>query len=211
MRRPRSRRSRPTSTSSTHPSCAVVAAVKERIAGTPRPRRPARRSARCSRELLADATGSGGVPARRARQRHGRRDRPVAALSRRPTDRYACSASSCRPDSKTPVHDHLAWGLVGVYRGNQDEEFYRPRRRPARARPTPPARARRLLHAAPPGDDVHCVRTTSARRPSRSTCSPTTPAAYCGTPSTETTGEPRPFRSGYVNAVCESPPAGGAG
>ena len=25
----------------------------------------------------------------------------------------------------TPVHDHLAWGLVGLYRGNQDEEFYR--------------------------------------------------------------------------------------
>src|SRR5262249_48319867 len=30
------------------------------------------------------------------------------------------------PGSMTPVHDHLAWGLVGLYRGNQDEEFYRP-------------------------------------------------------------------------------------
>jgi predicted metal-dependent enzyme (double-stranded beta helix superfamily) len=28
--------------------------------------------------------------------------------------------------SRTPVHDHLAWGLIGLYRGNQDEEFYRP-------------------------------------------------------------------------------------
>ena len=24
----------------------------------------------------------------------------------------------------TPVHDHLAWGLVGLYRGTQDEEIY---------------------------------------------------------------------------------------
>ena len=30
------------------------------------------------------------------------------------------------PGAMTPVHDHLAWGLVGVYRGVQDEEFYRP-------------------------------------------------------------------------------------
>src|SRR6266487_5920951 len=25
----------------------------------------------------------------------------------------------------TPVHDHLAWGLVGIYRGRQDETVYR--------------------------------------------------------------------------------------
>jgi predicted metal-dependent enzyme (double-stranded beta helix superfamily) len=27
--------------------------------------------------------------------------------------------------SRTPVHDHLAWGLVGIYRGRQDETVYR--------------------------------------------------------------------------------------
>lgn len=27
--------------------------------------------------------------------------------------------------SRTPVHDHLAWGLVGIYRGQQDETVYR--------------------------------------------------------------------------------------
>ena len=26
--------------------------------------------------------------------------------------------------SETPIHDHLAWGLVGLYRGTQDEEIY---------------------------------------------------------------------------------------
>src|SRR3954470_19721792 len=28
------------------------------------------------------------------------------------------------PGAQTPVHDHLAWGLVGLYRGTQDEEIY---------------------------------------------------------------------------------------
>src|ERR671937_2149138 len=27
-------------------------------------------------------------------------------------------------DAETPVHDHLAWGLVGLYRGTQDEELF---------------------------------------------------------------------------------------
>ena len=26
--------------------------------------------------------------------------------------------------AETPIHDHLAWGLVGLYRGEQDEEIY---------------------------------------------------------------------------------------
>src|SRR5436190_14918917 len=34
------------------------------------------------------------------------------------------------PAAETPVHDHLAWGLVGLYRGTQDEEIYA-RRGPA--------------------------------------------------------------------------------
>jgi predicted metal-dependent enzyme (double-stranded beta helix superfamily) len=28
------------------------------------------------------------------------------------------------PGAETPVHDHLAWGLVGLYRGQQDEIVY---------------------------------------------------------------------------------------
>jgi predicted metal-dependent enzyme (double-stranded beta helix superfamily) len=28
------------------------------------------------------------------------------------------------PAAHTPVHDHLAWGVVGLYRGNQDEVVY---------------------------------------------------------------------------------------
>lgn len=28
------------------------------------------------------------------------------------------------PGTETPVHDHLAWGLVGLYQGSQEEAFY---------------------------------------------------------------------------------------
>src|SRR5205085_8543345 len=66
------------------------------------------------------------------------------------------------PGAMTPVHDHLAWGLVGIYKGNQDEEFYRPgdgRLESLRRRPLARGDFYRLL---PPRDDVHRVRTTSA-------------------------------------------------
>ena len=65
------------------------------------------------------------------------------------------------PGSMTPVHDHLAWGLVGLYRGNQDEEFYRPRGGEldlVRRRPLEPGDFYALL---PPRNDIHRVRTTS--------------------------------------------------
>lgn len=29
------------------------------------------------------------------------------------------------PGSKTPIHDHLSWGLVGLYKGEQEETVYR--------------------------------------------------------------------------------------
>ena len=34
------------------------------------------------------------------------------------------SALVVPPGATTPVHDHLAWGLVGLYRGQQDEVVY---------------------------------------------------------------------------------------
>ncbi len=37
----------------------------------------------------------------------------------------ALSALVVPPGAQTPVHDHLAWGLVGLYRGEQDEEVFR--------------------------------------------------------------------------------------
>lgn len=69
----------------------------------------------------------------------------------------------------TPVHDHLAWGLVGLYRGEQDEEVYRrldDGQTPGRAvlelveqRHLKPGDFYTLL---PPEGDIHRVRTTSS-------------------------------------------------
>ena len=68
----------------------------------------------------------------------------------------------------SPVHDHLAWGLVGLYRGRQEEDVYRRTddgRTPGRAqlelverRRIVPGECYTLL---PPAGDIHRVRTIS--------------------------------------------------
>ena len=87
--------------------------------------------------------------------------------------------------SQTPIHDHLAWGLVGLYRGTQDEEIYA---RDDAARSSAPRRE----HLRPATSTRCCRRATTStacarprpRRRSRCTCSPTTPAACGATRST---------------------------
>jgi predicted metal-dependent enzyme (double-stranded beta helix superfamily) len=105
----------------------------------------------------------------------------------------------------TPVHDHLAWGLVGLYRGNQDEEFYRPERgrlELGRRRPLSPGDFYALL---PPQNDVHRVRTTSAVTSVSIHLLANDTGCVLRHTFDEETGEARPFRSGYVNADCEEP------
>src|SRR3954447_17227322 len=103
---------------------------------------------------------------------------------------------------RTPIHDHLAWGLIGIYRGNQNEEIYRPGAGSielVRQRPLDPGDHYVLL---PPLDDVHCVRTTS----DVTSVSIHLLANDTGCVERHTfdaqTGEAKPFRSGYANAVC---------
>jgi 3-mercaptopropionate dioxygenase len=108
--------------------------------------------------------------------------------------------------SETPVHDHLAWGLVGLYRGTQDEEIY------ARREDALELVERRALVPGdfyvllPPRDDIHRVRTTSAE---------TSVSIHLLTNDTgcvwrhaydPDSGEARPFRSGYVNVACDEEP-----
>jgi predicted metal-dependent enzyme (double-stranded beta helix superfamily) len=105
--------------------------------------------------------------------------------------------------SATPVHDHLAWGLVGLYRGTQDEEVF------AEADGGLELLERRALEPGdfyaliPPQDDIHRVRTTSAA-PSVSIHLLTndTGCVWRHTFDPES-GERHPFRSGYVNVDCE--------
>ena len=103
----------------------------------------------------------------------------------------------------TPVHDHLAWGLVGIYRGNQDEEFYRPvvgvGLELVRKRPLDPGDFYARL---PPRDDVHRVRTTSHETSVSIHLLANDTGCVWRHTYDEQTGEARPFRSGYVNAEC---------
>jgi predicted metal-dependent enzyme (double-stranded beta helix superfamily) len=106
------------------------------------------------------------------------------------------------PGAMTPVHDHLAWGLVGLYDGNQDEEFYRPghgRLELLRRRPLEPGDFYALL---PPRDDVHRVRTTSGRTSVSIHLLANDTGCVWRHTFDEQTGDPTPFRSGYVNAEC---------
>ena len=72
------------------------------------------------------------------------------------------------PRSRTPVHDHLAWGLVGIYRGQQDETIYRrlddgSEEGTARLEIQTQQRlsAGEFYALLPPQDDIHYVETVS--------------------------------------------------
>jgi predicted metal-dependent enzyme (double-stranded beta helix superfamily) len=115
------------------------------------------------------------------------------------------------PAAETPVHDHLAWGLVGLYQGTQDEDIFA--RRGAELELT----ERRKLEPGdfyalfPPHDDIHRVRTTSAETSvSIHLLTNDTGCVWRHSYDPET-GDEKPFRSGYVNVACESettPPEG---
>jgi predicted metal-dependent enzyme (double-stranded beta helix superfamily) len=121
----------------------------------------------------------------------------------RAADRSLCLFSLVVPPGQmTPVHDHLSWGLVGLYRGNQDEEFYRllpGRLERTRARPLQPGDFYALL---PPENDVHRVRTTSDETSVSIHLLANDTGCILRHTFDEETGAARPFRSGYANALC---------
>ena len=109
------------------------------------------------------------------------------------------------PGVETPVHDHLAWGLVGLYRGTQDEEIYASRHgglELAERRALAPGDFYALL---PPANDIHRVRTTSSETSvSIHLLTNDTGCTWRHAYDLET-GEQRAFRSGYVNVACSNP------
>ena len=107
------------------------------------------------------------------------------------------------PDAQTPVHDHLAWGLVGLYRGSQDEEIYAHEAGELRLSERRSLRPGEFYALLPPRDDIHRVRTTSAETSvSIHLLANDTGCVWRHAYDPES-GEQRPFRSGYVNAPCE--------
>lgn len=114
------------------------------------------------------------------------------------------------PGSTTPVHDHLAWGLIGLYKGNQQETVYRrvdsgdaeghAELEVVEERSLQPGDIYRLL---PPDGDIHAVKTTSQ--------TPSVSIHVLGNDTgciwrhqfTPESHSVKSFRSGYSNAPCQ--------
>jgi predicted metal-dependent enzyme (double-stranded beta helix superfamily) len=128
----------------------------------------------------------------------------------RAVDGSLCLFSLVIPSkSRTPVHDHLAWGLVGIYRGQQDETIYRRVDDGAEeGKAILEVQRRQRLGAGefytllPPLDDIHYVETVSD-----------TPSISIHLLANDTAcvwrhrfhpeaGTVTAFRSGYSNAPC---------
>ena len=107
------------------------------------------------------------------------------------------------PGSQTPIHDHLAWGLVGLYRGTQDEEVYAQRTAQLELVERRALNPGDFYVLIPPRDDIHRVRTTSAETSvSIHLLTNDTGCVWRHAYDAES-GDARPFRSGYVNAPCD--------
>ncbi len=72
------------------------------------------------------------------------------------------------PGAETPVHDHLAWGLIGVYRGRQHETVYRrlddggdAARADLEVTRAATMDTGEFYTLLPPRDDIHYVKTVS--------------------------------------------------
>lgn len=112
--------------------------------------------------------------------------------------------------SSTPVHDHLAWGLVGLYQGEQHEEVY------ALERGNPDAgdAALRLteerdLHRGefyallPPDGDIHRVTTTSPQASISIHLLGNDAGCVLRHSYDPEAGRSASFRSGYSNVGCD--------
>ena len=111
--------------------------------------------------------------------------------------------------AETPVHDHLAWGIVGVYRGTQDETVYRrldDGSDPGRAALAVSKRQALIRGECytllPPVDDIHFVKTTSDVPSISIHLLANDTACVWRHRFDPAAGTVSPFRSGYVNAPC---------
>ena len=113
------------------------------------------------------------------------------------------------PGVSTPVHDHLAWGVIGVYRGRQEETIYRrlddgtddtrARLEVARQQTVDAGEFYTLL---PPKDDIHYVKTVSDVPSISIHLLANDTACVWRHRFDPTAGTVAAFRSGYSNAPC---------
>jgi 3-mercaptopropionate dioxygenase len=121
----------------------------------------------------------------------------------------ALSALVVPPGAQTPVHDHLAWGLVGLYRGTQDEDVFA---RHDHGEEEDKANLTILeSRALVPGDfyellpetDIHRVRTTSDVTSVSLHLLGIDNGCIWRHRFEPEEGKVLPFKSGYVNVPCE--------
>ena len=111
--------------------------------------------------------------------------------------------------AETPVHDHLAWGLIGVYRGRQDETVYRrlddgtsetAAQLEVSKRQT--METGEFYSLIPPRDDIHYVKTVSDVPSISIHLLANDTACVWRHRFDPAAGTVRAFRSGYSNAPC---------
>lgn len=114
------------------------------------------------------------------------------------------------PGSTTPVHDHLAWGLIGLYKGNQEETVYRRLDKDeseghadlevVEVRSLQPGDIYRLL---PPDGDIHAVKTISQSASVSIHVLGNDTGCIWRHQFNPESHSVRSFRSGYSNAPCK--------
>lgn len=116
------------------------------------------------------------------------------------------------PGASTPVHDHLAWGVIGVYRGRQEETIYRrlddgrdERRAHLEVARRQVVQAGEFYTLLPPTDDIHYVKTVSEVPSVSIHLLANDTACVWRHRFDPAAGVVIPFRSGYSNAPCPDP------
>lgn len=113
--------------------------------------------------------------------------------------------------ASTPVHDHLAWGLVGVYRGEQAETIYErlddgsdEKRANLAVSKKLHVRQGEFYTLLPPTDDIHYVTTVSDTASVSLHLLANDTACVWRHKFDPEDGTVAAFRSGYSNAPCPS-------
>jgi predicted metal-dependent enzyme (double-stranded beta helix superfamily) len=111
--------------------------------------------------------------------------------------------------SETPVHDHLAWGYVGLYRGEQAETVYRrvddgadASRAELEVAEVNALRPGDFYKLLPPDGDIHAVRTTSAGASVSIHLLANDTGCVVRHAFDPAGAQVRAFRSGYSNVAC---------
>ena len=103
---------------------AALAGLVDRLDGAVRTRRPGLDVPHAVGEALRPFLGCPGLLT--PEQEAGDPDRFRTHLLHVPDDgAYSLIAAVWRPGQRTPVHDHIAWCVVGVHRGEEHEIRYR--------------------------------------------------------------------------------------